>query len=211
MTVELIRENLKMLEQNLGNFNAYSLQFLDVEDIRAKISIWRWYISHAYFEKGVPRPEFPASNPPVPWLHSQLQGLSVPLHRDIHSCTEPVVTSFLHTEGAARRIAQRMNMIYGYVSPEDAKKDQEQAFERNIGDPKRRKAHAEAQARLRAREKAEKNHRTPEQLQKLGEEYLKKKNKQRAQFQKQEAEKLKTEQERYLAEGKRLKNRGIQA
>jgi len=211
MTVELIRNNLKMLEQNLGNFNEYALQFLDVEDIRAKISIWRWYISHNYFEKGVPRPEFPASNPSVPWLHSQLQGLSVPLHRDIHACIEPVVTSFLHTEGAARRIMQRLNMIYGYVSPEDAKKDQQAAYERNIEDPKRRKAHAEEQARYRAREKAKKDHRTPEQLAKITEKYLKTKEKQREKFRKDEEEKKKIAQERYLAEGRRLKNSGIQA
>ena len=94
---------------------------------------------------------------------------------------------------------------------ESARRDQQAAYERNIEDPKRRKAHAEEQARYRAREKAKKDHRTPEQLAKITEKYLKTKEKQREKFRKDEEEKKKIAQERYLAEGRRLKNSGIQA
>ena len=211
MTVERIRDNLKMLEQNLGNFNEVSLNFLDVDDIREYISHWRYYVSHKYFEKGQPRPEGINSNPPISWLDGILQGLSVPLSRDIGTCIEPVVSSYLATEGAARRIRDRMSMIFSYVTDEALKKDQEAAFARNIEDPKKRKAHAAEQARFRAREKEKKNFRTPEQRAKIGADYMKKKNKQRDQFKKEEAEKVKLAQEHYLAEGRRLKAVGNKA
>ena len=210
MTEERIRANLKMLEQNINNLNEYALQFLDKKDIRAKLSVWRWYVSHGYFEKDGPQPEGICSNPSISWLDSQLQGLSVPLSKDITMCIEPVVSSYMNTEHAAKRIRDRLNMIFGYVSPEDAKKDQEAAFDKHMEGPKRRKAHAEAQARLRAREKAEKDHRTPEQIEKLGKKYLKEKNKHREKIRKEEEEKRKIAQDRYLAEGRRLKKLGVQ-
>lgn len=211
MTKERIRENLMMLEQQLGNLNDFALTILDIEDIRAKISAWRWYVSHGYFEKGGLKPEKPCSNPPMSWLDSQLQGLSVPLSKDIATCIEPVVASYLNTEHAAKRIRDRLNMAFHYISPEDAKKDQEAAYDEHIEGPKRRKAHAEIQAAYREREKAKKDHRTPEQLEKLRQDYIKKKEKQREQFRKDEARKLKEGQERYLAEGRRLKRSGTQA
>jgi len=211
MTVDRIRDNLKMLEQNLGHFNDVALNFIDVDDIREYISHWRYFVSHKYFEKDKPRPEGICSNPPISWLDGILQGLSVPLSRDIGTCIEPVVTSYLATEGAARRIRDRLSMIFSYVTDEDAKKDQEAAFERNIEEPKRRKTHAAEQARYRAREKEKKDHRTPEQIVKLGEDYLKKKNKQREKYKKESDEKRKIEQERYLAEGRKVKKLGVQA
>ena len=211
MTVERIRDNLKMLEQNLGNLNEYSLTFLDIDDIRAKLSVWRWYVSHGYFEKTGPKPEGIASNPPISWLDAQLQGLSVPLHRDIATCIAPVVSSYMATEGAARRIRDRLSMIFGYVTDEDLKKDQEAAHKKHILDPLERKRDTQLMRDHRAREKAKKDHRTPEQLAKLAEDHLKKKNKQRDQFRKEEVEKKKIAQEHYLAEGRRLKNRGNKA
>jgi len=207
---ERIRENLKLLESQLGNLNEFALTILDVDKIREQISAWRWYISHTYFEKGGLKPEKPYSNPPITWLDSQLQGLSVPLGDDIAECIRPVIKSYMVTEHAAKRIRDRLNMAFHYMAPEDVKKDQEEAYQRHIEDPKRRKAHAEEQARFRQREKDKKNHRTPEQLEKLRQDHLKKKEKQRADYQKELARKTKEEQERYLAEGRRLKS-GVQA
>ena len=120
-----IRTNLKMLESNLSNFNKSALEFMDIEKVNTRLSEWRWFISHTFFKQDSPEPTGYNSKPPLGFLDSELQGLSVPLSRDIATCIEPVVQSGLKTEHAARRIMNRLEMLYGYVSPEDNLRSQQ--------------------------------------------------------------------------------------
>ena len=172
---EQIRDNLKMLEDNLDNFNDYAQRFIDRKALRKFISIWRWYVSHDYFNEKHPQPQGSSSKPPLTWLHSQLEGLSVPLYRDVAECIMPKVQSSLKTEHAARRIMNRMNMIYGYVTPEAAKADQQAHRDREI---KKVKDHMRA-AKARVDRKAERKEAEQTLIEKigprLGKERLKKK------------------------------------
>jgi hypothetical protein len=131
---KLIREDLKMLEDNLYMFNSHALQFIDPKDVKQKISIWRWYVSHGNFKEEYPKPEGIATNPPIPWLQGQLQGQSVPLSKDIGLCISPKVHSTILTEHAAKRIKQRLERIFGYVTPEAAVEDQKASHKRKVLD-----------------------------------------------------------------------------
>lgn len=122
---EAIREDLKMLEDNMEMFNTHALQFIDPKEVKKLISVWRWYVSHGGFNPKQRKPKGIASDPPVPWLQGQLQGQSVPLSKDIGLCIQPKVHSTIMTEHAARRIRGRLNAIFNYVTPEAAKADQE--------------------------------------------------------------------------------------
>ncbi|MHC4335468.1 MAG: hypothetical protein ACYSUV_17220 [Planctomycetota bacterium] len=179
---EQIRNNLDMIKDNMDRFNDFAQQFIDKKALRKFISIWRWYISHGYFNEKHPQPKGNSSNPPLGWLHAQLQGQTVPLHRDIAECIMPVVQSSLNTEHAARRIMNRLNMIYGYVTPEAAKADQQAHRDR---EDKKNKDRLRA-AKARVDRKAERNLRHKELIEKdgerLGKGYVKKKNEQRKKF-----------------------------
>ena len=122
---ESIRTNLKLLEHNMDNFNDTALEFMDKDKITDRISEWRWFISHASFKQDWPKPTGYNSKPELGFLDSQLHGLSVPLARDIGTCIEPVVQSGLKTEHAARRIMNRLEMLYAYVSPKDNTRSQQ--------------------------------------------------------------------------------------
>ena len=176
---EQIRDKLKMLENNLDNFNDYSLQFIDKKYLRKMISIWRWYISHDYFNEKHPQPQGLSSNPPIGWLHSELQGKSVPLARDIGMCISPEVKSSIDTKHAALRIMNRMNMIYGYVTLEDARKDQQAHHDNEM---KKMKDYARAR-KAREDRKPDKKALAKELAEKesdrLSKKYLKEKDKQR--------------------------------
>jgi hypothetical protein len=176
---EEIRENLKMLEDNLDNLNDYALQFIDKKVLKKLISIWRWYVSHDYFHEKHPQPKGICSKPPLGWLNSQLQGLSVPLHRDIAECIAPVVQSALKTEHAARRIMNRLNMIYGYVSPEDAMKDQQEHRDREAKKQKDRLRAAKARDDRKDNKKKRRDELLDTQGDRLAKKYLADKNKQR--------------------------------
>ena len=177
-----IRENLKMLEDNLDNFNDFSLQFIDKKALKKLISIWRWYVSHDYFKEDHPQPKGICSKPPIGWLNSQLQGLSVPLHSDIAVCIAPVVASSLKTEHAARRIMNRMNMIYGYVSPEDAMKDQQAHRDREDKKNKDRLRATKARDDRKDNKKKRRDELLDKQGDKLTKKYLLEKNLQRKEF-----------------------------
>jgi hypothetical protein len=179
---EKIRDNLDMIKDNMDNLNDYALKFIDKKALRKFISIWRWYISHGYFNEKHPQPKGHSSNPPLGWLHAQLQGQTVPLHRDIAECIMPVVQSSLKTEHAARRIMNRLNMIYGYVSPEAVKADQQ--AHRDAQDKKTKDRLRAAKAREDRKE--DRRLAVKELIDKkgprLGKEYSKKKNEQREKY-----------------------------
>ena len=170
---ESIRNNLKMIEDNIDNFNDLANRFAHKKEIKKYIAIWRWVVSHDYFNEKHPQPEFPASKPPLTWLNGELIGRSRPIYKDIATCIEPVVSSSLSTEHAARRIMQRLNMIYGYVTPEDAKKDQEAAYKRKVTDKLDAKKRAEYEQASRDKKKLKPP--TEAEYKKAGEEYLKEK------------------------------------
>ena len=208
---ELVRQNLSMLENHLDQFNPYAAQFIDKKAIVDRISTWRWYVSHKYFQKDQPKPEPPASNPPIPWLHSQLQGLTTPLAKDIALCIAPVVESSLMTEHAARRISQRLNMILHYVTDEDAKADREAAYKRNVLDKLTLKEKAAYELQRRHKQEAAERAPTPEQLEKSAKDYMEKKDRQRKEArERREAAKKKTD-DAYEAETRRLKKSGNKA
>ena len=202
---ESIRANLKMIEDNLDTFNAHALKFINKKDIKKHISIWRWYVSHDYFNEKHPKPEGLCSNPPLGWLDAQLKGMTVPLSRDIGRCMEPVVSSSLMMEHSAHRIRNALTGIYRYISPEDMKKNAEAVYKRKVTDKLSLKKRAEQEQARRDALAAEKNKKTPEQIQKIADAYLKEKNKQRKELatrrERDRAESLK----RYDEETRRLK------
>lgn len=177
-----IRDNLKMLEDNIDNFNAYSLNWIDKDELRKWISVWRWYVSHTYFKKGDPQPVGIASNPPLSWLDAHLQGQTTPLARDIGKCIEPVVSSAIMTEHAARRIMNRLGIIIHYVSPEAAMQDRQAHWD---AEDKTHKDRARA-AKARADRKDERKTRLAEHAEKhkdrLTKEWQKKKDKERKEY-----------------------------
>lgn len=199
-----IRTNLDMIYDNIGNFNDYSLQYIDKKKLRKFISIWRWYISHGYFNDKHPQLEGIASNPPLTWLHSQLQGQSVPLSRDIGRCIEPIVSSSIMTEGSARRIMDRLNRIYDYVTLESAKADQEAMWKKNIVEPMKAAEHAKyekARRDKKVEEERQKKFQSPEWMKKVGDAYNKKQKKQREMFKIEEEERKKLAQK----EGRKIR------
>ena len=150
---ERIRDRLKMIENHLDSFNDNALQFMDIDKIMNRLSEWRWFISHDYFKKGCPKPTGYNSNPPLGFLYSHLQGQSVPLARDIGTCIEPVVQSGLMTEHAARRIMNRLEMLYGYVSAEDILRSQQDHRDREDKKTKDRLRAAKARVDRKAERK----------------------------------------------------------
>ena len=179
---EQIRTNLKLLEDNMPHFNDLSLQFIDKKKVRRHISVWRWFISHGYFKDGHPRPEGIASNPPIEWLNSHLQGQTVPLTKDIGSCTTPHIQSGLMTEHAARRIMNRLGCITNYVSEEAAKQSQQDHRDREDKKVKDRRRAAKTRVDRKAERKEEHKRFIDKEGSRLGKERKKKKKDERKQY-----------------------------
>ena len=179
---ERIREHLKMIETHIDSFNDTALRFMDKEKIEARISEWRWYISHDYFKKGWPKPTEYNSNPPFGFLYSHLQGQSVPLARDIGTCIAPVVQSGLMTREAAKRIMNRLEMLYGHVSPEDAIRSQQAHRDKEAKTIKDRKHAAYMKNRRDKKAKEEQQTFIEKHGPRLGKEHQKKKKKQREMY-----------------------------
>jgi hypothetical protein len=160
---ERIRDNLKMVEDHLDSFNKHALRWIDPEELRKWISVWRWYVSHGY----------------MTWLDAHLNGQTTPLARDIGLCISPVVASSIMTEHAARRIMNRLPLIVHYVSPEAALEDQQEHRKR---EDKKHKDRARA-AKARADRKDERKVRTEQFIEKnkgrLTKEWQKKKDRER--------------------------------
>lgn len=203
-----IRKNLELLEENLGRFNAHALQFVDVREIKALISTWRWFVSHGHFNPKGPQPEGIASKPPMSWLSGQLQGQTTPLSKDLGLCVAPVPESSLMTEHAARRIMSRLRAIFGYVTAEDAKADQEATYKRKVTDKLSRAQATQWERDRRAREKAKKDELTPAQREKIAEKYRKNKDRQRRESREAAAAREKAAIEKHQAETERLKRVG---
>ena len=176
---ERIRDRLKMIENNLDNFNEFSLTWIDKKKIKRMLSVWRWYVSHDYFNEKHKKPQKPASNPPLGFLYSQIQGQSVPLARDVGMCIAPVVQSSLMTEHAARRIMNRLNMIYGYVSQEDALADQQIHRDREDKKLKDRRRAQKAVVDRKAERKLEQQKLIKKIAPRVGKERMKKKDTER--------------------------------
>ena len=200
---EKIRELLKMIEDNIDMFNDHGLKFINKKEVKKYISIWRWYISHGYFNEKHPKPEGLCSNPSLAWLYAQLKGLTVPLSRDIGRCIEPVVSSSLMMEQSAHRIRNILTGIYRYISPEDMKANAEAVYKRKVTDKLDAKKRAEyEQAR---RDKKRLKPPTEAEYEKAGKEFLKLREKQRKEsLERREAAKRST-LERYDADTRRLK------
>jgi hypothetical protein len=201
-----IRDNLQMVENHIGQFNEFSLQFIDPKELQRLISLWRWYVSHDYFRQNDKRPEFPFSNPPVPWLDGQLKGTTTPLGKDIGICISPIIQSGLMTEHAARRIMDRLKAIYQYISPEDEKAYAEKKHKEKVEDKIKTKKHTEYVASLREKER-EKRY-TPEYIQKIADDAMKLKNKQRAEAKKRHEEAKRESLRKFKEETERLKRIG---
>jgi hypothetical protein len=205
---ESIRDNLKMIEENLDHFNSHALRFVDKKEIRKYISIWRWYVSHSYFTEKQPKPEGICSNPPLEWLDAQLKGLTVPISRDIGRCIEPVPNSLLETEQAAHRVRNALTGIYRYISEEDMKKNSEAKYKAKVLDKLDLKKRAEYEKARRDKIAAQKNIKTPEQMKKIADEYQKKRDKQRKDA-RENHERARAESiRRFDEETKRLKRSG---
>ena len=206
MMKERIRTNLKMLEDNLDNFNDHALQFINKKEVKKYISIWRWYVSHDYFNEKHPQPEGIHSKPPISWLDAQLQGLTVPLHRDIGRCIEPVVTSSLEMEQAAKRIINILTGIYRYISTEDMKKNSERKYKEKVLDKMDAKKRAEYEKARR--DKIRLKPPTEEEYAKAGAAFLKLRDKQRKEA-RERRERAKAESiKRFDEETRRLKRGG---
>ena len=200
---ESIRNNLSMIYDNLDTFNPHALQFINEKEAKKYISIWRWYVSHYYFNEKHPKPEGLCSNPPLGWLDAQLKGMTVALARDIARCMEPVVSSSHMMEQSAKRIRNALTGIYRYISPEDMKAHAEAVYKRKVTDKLDAKKRAEyEQAR---RDKKRLKPPTEAEYEKAGKEFLKLREKQRKEsLERREAAKRST-LERYDADTRRLK------
>ena len=205
---ESIRANLKMIEDNIDRFHPHALKFIDKKEVKKYIAIWRWYVSHDYFKDTHPKPEGDHSKPPINWLDAQLKGLTVPLSRDIGECIKPVVESSLLMEHAAHRIRNILTGIYRYISPEDMKKNSERKYKEKVLDKLDAKKRAEYEKARRDRIAAEKNKKTPEQMQKIADAYLKKKTQQRKEKAEERERKKAEASKRFDEETRRLKRRG---
>ena len=203
---DMIRDNLKMIEENLPRFNSHALKFIDPKELRKTISVWRWYVSHDYFHEKHKKPEGVCSNPPIGWLHAQLVGQTVPLARDIGKCIEPVASSSLMTEHAARRIYNRLNMIWHYVSREAALRDQQAHRDAEDKKAKDRARAAKAREDRKPDKRAEAQKLVETKGTTLTRQHLAAKNRQR----KEEALARKNAQEEARKRGKAAKERMIQ-
>lgn len=179
---ERIRDKLKMIENHIDSFNDTALQFMNIDKIVDRLSEWRWFISHDYFKKGWPKPTGYNSNPSLPFLYTHLQGQSVPLARDIGTCIALEVESGLTTEHAARRIMNRLEMLYGYVSAEDALRSQQAHRDKEDKTIKDRKRAAKARVDRKAERKEAHQKFIEKQGPRLGKEHQKKKKKQREMY-----------------------------
>ena len=204
---ESIRANLKMIEENIDRFHPHALKFIDKKEVKKYIAIWRWYVSHDYFKDTHPKPEGDHSKPPINWLDAQLKGMTTPLSADIGRCLQPEIVSSLIMEHAARRIHNTLTCIYRYISLDDMRKIAERKYKEKVLDKLDNKKRAEYEKARRDKLAAEKNKKTPEQMQKIGIAYLKKKKMQRKEkaaereFRKQEASKRFDEETRRLKRG----------
>ena len=118
---------------------------------------------------------------------------------------EPVVSSSLMMEHSAHRIRNALTGIYRYISPEDMHKNVEATYKRKVLDKLDAKKRAEYEQARRDKLTAEKNKKTPEQIQKMADAYRKEKDKTRkalaARHERDRVESLK----RYDEETRRLK------
>jgi flagellar biosynthesis protein FliP len=180
-----IRELLQLLQDNYDNFHEFARQFIAKDWMTEKISTIRWFVSHGYFDKDQQAPEFPASNPTVAFIWSELsQGIHTPMTRDIGICLQPVIQNSRDMEHAARRIHDRLyRCLYAHVTQEDIRKDQQAHRDAQL---------AKKQRRDHAIYEKERRHKKVEVKRWDPEEYLKKKNKRREQARK-DREKAKQE------------------
>jgi hypothetical protein len=209
---ELTRDLLKSIEDTIMTWNPFTWRVLrekmglEEKDIRELIGDIRWYLSHSYFKKGRPHPAYDEgkSNPPASVIYSLLKGQYSFTMKDIGVMMLPEIASDLESTQAALKVAGRLKYcMMGYMTPEAIKEDQEKTRIRKIEDPKKRKAHAELMARQRAKERPPVQTWDPE-------EYLKKKNKERAEAQKKRETAEKESLRRFEEETKRLKRIGTQ-
>jgi hypothetical protein len=111
-------------------------------------------------------------------------------------------------EHSAHRIRNALTGIYRYISPEDMKKNSEAKYKAKVLDKLDAKKHAEYEKARRDKIATEKNKKTPEQIQKIADDYLTKKNKQRKELatrrERDRAESLR----KYDEETRRLKRGG---
>jgi hypothetical protein len=206
---EQIRELLLLWDGNIDNMNPSLLCFYPADEQREDISRIRWFVSHGYFRKNDPKPEdFSdcASSPPMTHVYSQLyHGAQMDMAKDLGLCVQPVIQNSVDAEHAMRRMRQRViSALYGYVTDEDARKNREEPRlrqQKERDDLVRRKKHAEDMA---ARRLTERKAQTWDP-----EEYLKKKNKDRAEAKKKREQAEKESLRRFNEETERLKRSGI--
>ena len=182
MMKEKIRELYDMIMDNRENFNDTALQFMDLDKIEQRVSEGRWYTSHDYFKKGWPKPTGYNSNPPLGFLYSHLQGQSIPLDRDIGICIAPLVQSGLMTREAAKRIMNRLDALYMYVSTEDSLRSQQDHRDREAKPAKDRARAAKARVDRKAERKEKHELFIEKHGPRLGKEHQKKKKKQREMY-----------------------------
>jgi hypothetical protein len=208
---ELTRDLLKSIEETILTWNPFTWRVLkekmDLEekDIRELISDIRWYLSHNYFKKGRPQPDYEngKSNPPSSVIYSLLKGQYSFTMKDIGVMMLPEIASDLESTQAALKVAGRLKYcMMGYMTPEAIREDQEKTRIRKIEDPKKRKAHAELMARQRAKQKPPVQTWDPE-------EYIKKKEKERAEAKRKREAAEKESLRRFKEETERLKRSGI--
>ena len=68
--IEEMRTILAFLADNIKNLTPLHFDKKDKKALRGLVSIWRWYISHGYFEE--PNESLNADKPPIGWLHNLL-------------------------------------------------------------------------------------------------------------------------------------------
>jgi hypothetical protein len=207
---ELSRDLLISIEETIPTWNEFTWRVLDEQmglkekDIREFIGDIRWYLSHGYFKKGRPHPDYEdgKSNPPASVVYSLLKGQYSFTMKDIGVMMLPEIASHMESTQAALKVAGRLKYcMMGYMTPEAIKKDQEEAHIRKIVDPLKRKRHAEDMKRRRE-EESKKNivYRDPE-------EYIKMKEKERAKSKKEHEEAKRESLRRFKEETERLKRR----
>ena len=218
-----MREILAFVTDNIKNLTPLHFDKERKKELRKHVKIWRFYISHSYFEP--PNEHLNEDKPPFSWLHNLLVS-----HRAVNGLitllAAPGVTESMDLKNGADILMLKMSRITSYVTAKEIPR----TFYLPPGDPKKtdqygvswKTSKSSAAKKWRKRlsdEAAERESLRPElkpvlsekETQERGERYLKVKNAQR----KAEREKRQLAKEdadrRYEDEKRRLKKNGNKA
>ena len=111
-----IREILAFVKDNIRNLTPLHFDAKRKKVLREHVSVWRWYVSHGYFEeKDDP---LNRDKPPISWLHNLLVS-----HRAVRYLitllAAPGVTESFDLKNGADILMLKMSRILTYSTPQE--------------------------------------------------------------------------------------------